>query len=115
MGLLAIPLRQLTSHQRHAARADRSAGDCGQGRHPRRAAPQAAGSGPVFRLKTADGTMLLDLAALPAGESEHDAVISLADGGLDLAGGSGLRSTAADTAVFLTVMPDGHGGPNPLC
>jgi hypothetical protein len=62
---------------------------------------------PVERLaiRTTDGRLLLESEAMPAGESEHDAEIPLDDGVCELV----LTATAGDgeTAVFLTVMPDG--------
>ena len=104
--LLAIPLRQLTSARRPLA-------------PPAPAAVAApAGSHAVLRLRllapalrvvvtTADGTVLLDRRGLAAGESEHDVVIPLVAGGLDLRLQAEFSAGAAETAAFLTVMPDG--------
>ncbi len=103
--LIAIPLRQLTS------------------------APPAPPSAPqepslteipaVLRVKllapanrllvkTPDGAVLLDIPQPPAGESEHDAVLPIADGGLDLVLSAEFGNSPEETAVFLTVMPDGR-------
>jgi hypothetical protein len=65
---------------------------------------------PAKRLlvKTTGGKILLDMPSAPAGESEHDAMLPHADGGLDLALTADFGGSAAETAVFLTVMPDGR-------
>jgi hypothetical protein len=103
LALLAIPLRELTGRQQPV---------------PPAAAPVGAHQltpavlrvkllDPVGRLaiRTMDGRALLETANLPAGESEHDVTIPLEDGVCELV----LTAAAGDreTAVFLTVMPDG--------
>lgn len=106
LAALAIPLRGLTG--RTPAEPSSAAGP---------ATVQAGSTTPaVFRLKlidpveklaihTADGRALLETGPLPAGESEHDAAIPLDAGVCELV----LSATTGDdeTAVFLTVMPDG--------
>ncbi len=104
LGLLAIPLRQLTSARAVPA--------------PVAAAPAVSPkeTPAVLRLKLLDavtkltiagpdGRLLLDTGPLPAGESEHDAVIPFEHGIAELT----LHADAGDeeTAVFLTVMPEG--------
>lgn len=106
LAVLAVPLRGLTGRAPEKPAAAASA------------APVQAGSQTpaVLRLKlidpveklgihTIDGRALLETGPLPAGESEHDAVIPLDGGVCELV----LSATAGDdeTAVFLTVMPDG--------
>lgn len=105
LGLLAVPLHRLTSAPQVKA-------------PPAPAAvPADAGIPAVLRLKLlapakrvavedAGGRRLIDLAEAGAGESEHDAVILLENGHLDLT----LRADFGDTesAAFLTVMPDGR-------
>jgi hypothetical protein len=110
LGLLAIPLRHLTSATPVNL-------------------PQQAASMPavgvatpaVLRLKllarasriritTADAKVLLDLSNIAAGESEHDALLPLHDGNLDLVLEADLGAGSADTAVFLTIMPDAYEG-----
>lgn len=103
LALLAIPLRELTGRTQEVAAP---------------AAPIVAeqGTPAVLRLKvldpvenlairTTDGRVLLEAATLPAGESEHDAEIHLEQGVCELV----LTAEAgeSETAVFLTVMPDG--------
>ena len=107
LGLLAIPLRKLTS----AA--------------PSRVMPSAQPAvsstqiPAVLRLRlltpaqrvvvtSADGTVLLDLRDPMAGVSEHDAVIPFAAGRLELDLQADFPGGSAETAVFLTVMPDGY-------
>jgi len=108
MGLLAIPLHRLTS-QTSATPPERTAAPMAEAKAgiPALLRLKLLAPVPSFRLKTPDGTTLLDLAALPAGESEHDTVIILAGGHLELLVEADLGPAAADTAVFLTVMPDG--------
>lgn len=108
MGLLAIPLHRLTS-QASATPPAPTAGPAGDAKTavPALLRLKVLTPTPVFRLKTPDGTTLLDLADLPAGESEHDTEINLVDGHLELLVEADLGPAEAETAVFLTVMPDG--------
>lgn len=105
LSLLAIPLRHLTS----------------PGRLQPAPAPATAPGGihAVLRLRllapasrvvvtTADGKPVLDRRDLPPGESEHDAVIPMDAGALDLRLRADCGTANAETAVFLTVMPDGY-------
>ena len=59
-------------------------------------------------VRTATGKVLLDSRGPVSGESEHDAVVPLADGGLDLTLRADFSGGTPETAVFLTVMPDGY-------
>lgn len=59
-------------------------------------------------LKTTDGTVLLDRLAAEAGESEHDVALRFTDGELDILLHADFGDHPSETAVFLTVMPDGH-------
>ncbi|MEI8038145.1 MAG: hypothetical protein WCJ14_07115 [Verrucomicrobiota bacterium] len=105
LALLAIPLRQLTSSRRPS---------------PAPApAPVAGALHAVLRLRllapagrvvvhTDTGAILLDRRNLGAGESEHDAVIPWEPGGLDLRVQADFAAGTAETAVFLTIMPDGY-------
>ena len=61
-----------------------------------------------IRLETLDGIVLLEAESLPAGESEHDATVALDDGTLALALRAAFDDEVMETAVFLTVLPDGH-------
>jgi hypothetical protein len=106
LGLLAIPLHRLTSAPPAPPLAV--------------SAPSAAATTPallrlkllapaaLIRLKTEAGDTLLELTHVPAGESEHDSLLPLHDGQLELSLEAELDASPADTAVFLTVMPDGH-------
>ncbi len=105
LSLLAIPLRHLTSAPRHLA-----------------APPSTAPPGTlhtVLRLRllapanrltvtTTTGVTLLDQRNLPAGESEHDAMIPWDATAIDLTLMAEFPTTCATTAVFLTLMPDGY-------
>jgi hypothetical protein len=106
LGLLSFPLRKLTSAEPVPAV---------------RAAPAVTSTreipavlrlrllAPASRVSVLDeqGKALLDLGETPAGESEHDVVIPFENNRLELTlqaefGGE------AETALFLTVMPDGY-------
>lgn len=105
LGLLAIPLRQLTS-----ARAVPAHVVAAPAVSPKEtpAVLRVKLLDPVRKLTIAgpDGRLLLETGPLPAGESEHDAVVPFEHGITELT----LHAETGDeeTAVFLTVMPDGH-------
>lgn len=103
--LLAISLRQLTSAPpaSPSAPVETSATEVPSVLRVKLLAPAER-----LLVKSHDGTVLLDIQQPPAGESEHDAVLRLADGGLDLALFADFADIPAETAVFLTVMPDGR-------
>jgi len=103
--LLSIPLRKLTS-----AAPVLQAAQVGVSEMEIPAVLRVKLLAPAQRLlvKNADGTILLDMPTPPAGESEHDVVLRLADGALELSLAAEFGVDAAETAVFLTVMPDGH-------
>jgi hypothetical protein len=103
--LIAIPLRKLTS----APPVSRSAS----------LEVSAAGTPSVLRIKllapakrlfikTPDGVVLLDMQQPSSGEYEHDAVLPIADSGLDLSLSADFGDSQAETAVFITVLPDGR-------
>jgi len=107
LSLLAIPLRKLTSAEPPpAVRATQTGASPGAIPAVLRLRLLA----PAIRLvvTTAAGGMLLDMRDLSAGESEHDAMIAFGDGGLDLTLQADFGGTDTETAVFLTVMPDGY-------
>lgn len=104
LGFLSIPLRELTSRPAKpevVVKAEDSAD------------PVSA----VFRLKLlapakrvtvedAKGSKLIDVSDAPAGESEHEVRIVLENGHADLT--LGVDFGDAESAAFLTVMPDGR-------
>lgn len=53
------------------------------------------------------GVSLLDLTNVPAGDSEHDVDLVLEHGVCELELSADFGEAAVETAVFLTVMPDG--------
>jgi hypothetical protein len=59
-------------------------------------------------VKNTDGIILLVLSNLPAGESERDAVLHLAGDAVELVVRADFGDSAAETAVFLTVLPDAY-------
>ena len=107
LGLLAIPLRNLTSAEpvamAPAAPAARASGKSPAVLRLRLLAPAQR-----VTLQTAAGTILLDLRNPPAGESEHAAAIPFEGDGLDLTLQADFGEAGPETAVFLTVMPDGY-------
>lgn len=58
-------------------------------------------------IKTTDGKILLDAHDISPGESEHDANIPFIHGTLDLTLQADFGDAQAETAVFLTILPDG--------
>jgi len=110
LGLLAVPLLRLTS-ARPSPPAQRSA-----------AKPSTDDLTPAvlrlklltparsIRLKTEVGGILLDLTDQAAGESEYGTSLPIRNDALDLLLEADLGDAPSDTAVFLTVMPDGREG-----
>lgn len=106
IGLLAIPLRQLTaSHPGAQVQASRNI-------------PAHAGTPSVLRLRLLKpaqvvevrdmaGTVLWRMDNPPAGESEHAVILQIDGGRLDLNLTANFAPAAEEIAVFLTVMPDG--------
>jgi hypothetical protein len=107
LAALAVPLHRLTSAPPVVAAPVMESAEA-----------SVAGTPAVLRLKllapaakvtvaSPDGTILLDLADIPAGESEHDVKLPLNHnvGELDVCADFG--GSAAETAVFITIMPDG--------
>jgi hypothetical protein len=106
LGLLSIPLRKLTSAEPvpsvQAAPATAAA-------HELPAVLRLRLLVPASRVNVLDeqGKMLLDLSETPAGESEHDVRIPFEAGRMELTLQAEF-SGEAETALFLTVMPDGY-------
>lgn len=61
-----------------------------------------------LRLETTNGETLLDKKNLEAGVSEHDVTLRFTDGEIDIILLADFGDHASETAVFLTVMPDGR-------
>ena len=103
LALLAIPLRGLTGLTQEAASVELPV----ETDQTMPAVLRVKVLDPVERLviRTTGGQMLLEAGTMPAGEIEHDAEIPLDDGVCELV----LTAEAGEgeTAVFLTVMPDG--------
>jgi hypothetical protein len=62
----------------------------------------------LVRLETAEGKVLLDEKDLESGESEHDVLLRFTDDEIDIRLLADFGDQATETAVFLTVMPDGR-------
>ena len=106
LGLLAVPLHRLTSREPVSATRSSAIAD------------ETAGIPAVLRvrllkparrlvLKTDAGGVLVDQADLAAGETEFDLLLPLRDNVLEVVLNADLG--ADETAVFLTILPDGHG------
>lgn len=103
LALIALPLLRLTS--------------AAPGSPPAAVADDALQTNAILRLRTlvplreiviadAAGGTLLKLQDAPAGESEHDVALEISHGGLDL--GLSVAGATVETAVFVTLMPDGR-------
>jgi hypothetical protein len=103
--LIAIPLRKLTSAPPAptSSSLETSAAEIPSVLRVKLLAPAKR-----LLVKTPDGTVLLDMPQPAAGESEHDAVLHFDDDGLDLVLSADFCDSQAETAAFLTVMPDGR-------
>ena len=107
MCLLSIPLRQLTSGAKQPAvvapLTATHSGEVSAVLRLRLLAPALR-----VRVTAGDGRVLLEARDLPAGESEHDVHLALAGEETDLAVEVEMADAETETAVFLTVMPDGR-------
>lgn len=108
LGALAIPLYRLTSNDDAPSPSltATSAAPADQAATPALLRLKLLAPAVSIRIRSADGTTLLTLDHPPAGESEHDAALSLTSGRLDLTIEADLGEQPSDTALFLTVMPD---------
>jgi hypothetical protein len=104
--LVSIPLRRLTSAAPVVMQ-------------PATVVPAAGEIPAVLRLKllapakrlslqNGSGKILLDLRDLTAGEFEHDVALGFADDEIDILLHADFSGHQSETAVFLTVIPDGH-------
>ena len=107
LALLAIPLRQLTSTRRPPVAPATAPTPAATTLH---AVLRLRLLAPATRVvvKSDHGAMVVDRRDLAAGESEYDAVLPWVPGGLDLRLQADFAAGATETAVFLTVMPDGY-------
>jgi hypothetical protein len=103
--LIAIPLRKLTSAPpvKPTASLESTATEIPSVLRVKLIAPAKQ-----LLIKNSDGKVLLDMPQPPAGETEHDALLPITGGGLDLVLSADFGGSPAETAVFLTVMPDGR-------
>jgi hypothetical protein len=109
LGALAIPLHRLTTEAPAAVHpAAHALPDPAESKAQTPALLRLKLLAPAVSIKlfSPDGSTLLTLDHPPAGESEHDVPIPLAEGRLDLTIEADLGPQPSDTALFLTVMPD---------
>jgi hypothetical protein len=105
--LVSIPLRRLTSAPPVAAVMPAGPVVSGDG-IPAVLRVKLLAPARSLRLETDDGRTLLDKKNLEAGESEHDAVLRFTDDECDISLVADFGDQESETAVFLTVMPDGR-------
>lgn len=108
LGLLAIPLRNLTSEEPPQVPI-RVPDDSTSTKIPAVLRLKLLVAAKRIVVKTAQGETLLDQQDMAAGEFEYDTLIPFADGELELAVEADLGAAGSDSALFLTVMPDGYG------
>ena len=105
--LISIPLRKLTSAPPVVAikpsKAEISADTIPAVLRVKLLAPAKQ-----LRLENSEGEILLDKKNLDAGESEHDVALSINEGELDITLHADFGALPTETAIFLTVIPDGH-------
>ena len=108
LGLLAIPLTQLTAQKpvsRHPE--PHSAVTPSQVRLPTLLRVRLLKPARSLNVRTEEGQILWQANNLPIGESEHDAEIEMREHGVVLQVEADFGENADDTALFLTLMPDG--------
>lgn len=108
IGLLAIPLRHLTSHRQASAERVKAVDLTEQTDVHAVLRLRALSPARSIRVTSEDGATLLDLTDVAAGESEHDTRLVLHDESVELLLDADLGDSPSDTALFLTVMPDGR-------
>jgi hypothetical protein len=106
LALLAVPLRKLTSGGATAPPAPAAIQTASSRDMPAVLRVRLLAPAKRLTVQSADGKILLEKQNLTAGVSEHDALIAMADGGLDLLVQADF-SGDLETAVFLTLMPEG--------
>lgn len=106
LALLAIPLHRLTSSTPATSRPAEPKPAPRPDHIPAVLVLKLLHAADSITVRTADGESLWQLAPAPAGESELDAQIPFPDRQTELT--LEARFGTAETAAFLTVMPDGH-------
>jgi hypothetical protein len=116
LAALAVPLMKLTSARAPATREPDRHVSAGQSVvanesdeiHPTVARIRLLAAAKALTLRGAAGETLLELHDLPAGESEHDLRIPILQGETTLLLQADFPEHSGETAVFITLMPDGH-------
>jgi hypothetical protein len=113
LAAISMPLRKLTSTTRQAAvaAAAKTTGSPTNTDHPHEMTGvlrlRLLNPARSLRISTTGGRMLWSAENLDAGETETDAGFSLHDDSLELRVEADFGPADGDTALFLTVMPDG--------
>lgn len=107
LAVLAVPLHRLTSAPAVVAVPVVAATDAGAATTPCVLRLKLLAPAAKVTVMTPGGATLLDLTDIPAGVSEHDAELLLNRDAGELDVRVDFGGSAAETAVFLTVMPDG--------
>ena len=108
LGLLAIPLHHLTSTPPAPTVVQAATPATANAGTPALLRIKLLTPASLIRLKTEDGGTLLELTNVPTGESEHNVTLPSPNDPLELMLEAQLDASPADTAVFLTIMPDGR-------
>lgn len=106
MALLALPLRQLTSTSPQAGQPIALAPDT-RNIVPAWLTLKLLASAKSVSLKTPDGKSVWQLHETPAGDVETRLDLPLDSGGIDLTLSADFNDTTTETAMFLTIAPDG--------
>ncbi len=105
MAVIAIPLRKLTSAAPVAPAPPVEAAETNG--VPAWITLKLLAPAESVSLKTASGQLLWELPATPAGDVETQTTLPLDAGSLDLVLAADFGDAPAETAVFLTLTPDG--------
>jgi hypothetical protein len=110
LSAIAVPLRELTSRDRPVSASESSSTHPENNRiHEIRCVLRIKLLVPAksLRVSTTNGDLLWQMANLPAGESDSEVNLLLVDAALELLVEADFGDAAGETALFLTVLPDG--------
>lgn len=105
LALLAVPLRHITSAAPMAAPPAAEASSTSA--LPAWLTLKLLAPAKSVTVKTTDGQVIWKLGETPAGDLNTQATLALDHGGVDLTLDLDFGGAAAETAVFLTIAPDG--------
>lgn len=110
LAMVSIPLRHLTSAPPAASAVPSEQPGAESDQIPAVLRVKLLKPAKRVAVEASAGGILLELGDCPVGETEHDAMVDLTDGDLELRLIADFDDQEEETAVFLTVMPDGHEG-----